>query len=161
MSIADDVRRIDPLWQLPNSWERNRPTSCRISRDRDREERQDWRILFEKINVEWGRGKGRSGGKRETTLHKLVEQSFLKAVGSNEILMTFSWVKRSRQSRWLAIITGPFFPDEAIGRGLLRRGKKRARNERRTDSSGGGGVGKISLSRVKSRVRCSADNRVH
>lgn len=127
MSIADDVRRIDPLWQLPNSWERNRPTSCRISRGRDREERLDWRNLFEKINVEWDRGKGRSGGKRETTLHKLVEQSFLKAVGSNEILMTFSWVKRSQQSRWLAIITGPFFPNEAIGRGLLRTGKKRER----------------------------------
>jgi len=32
----------------------------------------------------------REGEKRETMLHKLVEQSFLKAVGSNEILMTFS-----------------------------------------------------------------------
>lgn len=110
MSIADDVRRIDPLWQLPNNRERNRPTSCRISRGRDGEERQDWQNFFEKINVGWGRGRERSGGKRETMLHKLVEQSFLKAVGSNEILMTFSWVKRSRQSRWLAIITGSLLP---------------------------------------------------
>jgi len=48
-----------------------------------REERQDWRGLF-------GKTDGREGEKRETMLHKLVEQSFLKAVGSNEILMTFS-----------------------------------------------------------------------
>lgn len=59
---------------------------------------------------ERGRESRREGKNKlhKVSLSRVAEKrSFLKAVGSNEILMTFSWVKRSRQSRWRGVITGP------------------------------------------------------